>query len=314
MPEPHSRADVQQPGRGSQLGGHRVQPEDLGRAEHQGRIAHRVGRRQQGQPLRPGRQPGQPVHVLVLDAPGQIPGVRQREPAGQFGGGQPPAQFDQGQRVAVGLLDDPVPDVLVERSVRGAGQQAAGRLVVQPAQREFGQPGQVIRCGGRRPGREDQRDRLGQQTAPDESEHLCRGLIEPLDVVHHAQHRLFLGCLGQQAERGQRDQEPVRAVANVQPERDAEPAPLRLRQCAEPAEQRATQLVQAREGQFHLRFDAGAPDHPESRCLANQVPQQSRFAYPRRAAQHQHRALATVHAGDQLIQDFQLAGPADQPG
>ena len=170
------------------------------------------------------------------------------------------------------LLDDPVPDHFVERRVRDAGQQAAGRHVVQPAQREFGQPGQVIRCGGRRADREDQRDRLGQQTAPDEPEHLRRRLIEPLGVIHHAQHRPFPGRPGQQAERGHRDQEPVRAAARVHPERGAEPAPLRFRQRAEPAEQRPTQLMQAREGQFHLRFDAAAPGHPETRCLANQVP------------------------------------------
>jgi len=104
----------------------------------------------------------------------------------------------------------------------------------------------------RGPGRENLRYRLRQQTAPDKAENLSRGLVEPLRVVHDAQQRLLLGGLRHEAERRDRDQEPVRAVSRGEPERDAEPAPLGFGERVKPAKQRSAQLVQPGEGKLHF--------------------------------------------------------------
>ena len=170
------------------------------------------------------------------------------------------------------------------------------------------------RSRGRRPDREHQRYRLRQQAAPDESEDLGRGLVEPLRVVHDAQDRPLLGGLGHEAERRESDHEPVGAISGGEPERDAERATLRLGQQAEPAEHRRTQLVQPGEGEFHLRLDAGHAGHRETGRLGGQLPQQLRLADPRLSPHDQDGTAAPSRVRDELSQDLQLAGPAEQPG
>ena len=48
------------------------------------------------------------------------------------------------------------------------------------------------------------------QPARDEREHLRRGAIEPLLVIHHADQRLLLGHVGEQGQDGQGDEESIR--------------------------------------------------------------------------------------------------------
>ena len=93
-----------------------VQAEDPCRPQDQGRVPDRIGGRQQDQPLSLPGQRTQAVYVLVLDAPGQISRIRKREPAGEFGCTQALVELEQGERIAVCLLDDPGPDALVERT------------------------------------------------------------------------------------------------------------------------------------------------------------------------------------------------------
>ena len=58
MPEAHVRAEPQQVARGGQVHGPGVQAEYPGRPEDQRRVAARIGRREQDQPLDLARQPG----------------------------------------------------------------------------------------------------------------------------------------------------------------------------------------------------------------------------------------------------------------
>ena len=104
------------PGRRGEVHGADVEAEDLGRPQDQGRVPDLIGGRQQDQPLSLPRQRTQAVYVLVLDAPGQISRIGKREPAGEFGCTQALVELEQGERIAVCLLDDPGPDALVERT------------------------------------------------------------------------------------------------------------------------------------------------------------------------------------------------------
>jgi hypothetical protein len=219
--------------------------------------------------------------------------------------------------MAVCLLENPGADALIQRTRDDRRQQRPRRLFVKPAQPEFGQTRQMIQRGiswGRRPGREHQRYPLRQQAAPDESEDLGGGLVQPLRVVHDAQHRLLLGDLRHEAERREGDLEPVGAVSGGEPERDAEPATLRLGQRPEAAEHRRAQLVQPGEGKLHLRLDADHAGHRETRRLRGQLSQQFRLADPRLAPYDQDGAPAAAGFRDEPPQDLQLAGPAEQPG
>jgi hypothetical protein len=136
-------------------------------------------------------------------------------------------------------------------------------LFIQPAQPQFRQTGQVIRFDRWCPRGEKEPYRLREQAAANESEYLGGGPVEPVCIVHDAQQGLLLRRVRQEAERRQGDQKPVGTVARVEPERDAEPAPLGFGERAEPVEQRTAQLVQPGEGELHFRFDADAAGHPE---------------------------------------------------
>ena len=83
------------------------------------------------------------------------------------------------------------------------------------------------------------RDPLGEQPTADESEELCRGLVEPLPVVHDADERLSLGRVCQQAQRRQPDQKPVGRSAHAKPEHGRERLALRDGQPAEVIQHRA---------------------------------------------------------------------------
>ena len=224
MPEPHVRADAQQAGRHGGIDRVRAQAEEPGGPEDERRVPDRIGGGQQDHPLRPGRELAEALDVLVFDPPGQIARVREREPAGQFGRAQALVELEQGERIAAGLLDDPGGHALVEPTRDDRGQQRPRVIVSQPPDFKLRQPGEF---GVWLAYREHQRDRLGQQAAPDETEDLSGGPVEPLRVVHHAQQRPFLRRLRHQAERGEGDHEPVRVVARGQPERDAQRASLR---------------------------------------------------------------------------------------
>ena len=314
MPEARAGPDVQQAGLRGQIDGLDVQAEDLGCAEHQRGVTDRIGGREEDQPLGMVGQVTQAERVLLLEAPGHVTGVRERKPAGQPGGAETLPELEQGEGIPVCLPDDPGPDALVEGAGGDRGQQGPGRWLVQPGESQLGEPHQVIWRGRRGPRREHQRYRLGEQAAPDESKDLGRSLVEPLRVVHHDQQRLFLGHLGQEAERGQGDEEPVGVFSGDEPERHAEPPPLRPGEQSEPVEHRAAQLVQPREGQFHLGLDADPADHPEAGRLTHQVAQQGRLADPRLSPHHQDAAVPVPHAREELPQNLQLAGPAEQPG
>ena len=79
-------------------------------------VADRIGRREQDQPLDLGWQLTKPRCVLIFDAPGQVSRVRKSEPAGEVGGAPASVELEQGQRMAVRLLQNPGADALVERT------------------------------------------------------------------------------------------------------------------------------------------------------------------------------------------------------
>ena len=183
----------------------------------------------------------------------------------------------------------------------------------EPSERQLRQARQLALVA-RLADREHDRHRLRQQPPRDEPEDLRRGGIEPLRVIDEAQQRPLRGDLGQQAERGQRDQEAVRRGAGRRPERDAQGVLLRLRQRAEPVEHRRAQLMQPRERQLHLRLDAGDLRDPEARRLPSAVVQERGLADARLAADDQDRALAAADVLQQPVErlDARWLAPATQ--
>jgi hypothetical protein len=115
--------------------------------------------------------------------------------------------------------------LLADAHIQGRGerrvQQRACILLTQTLDHQLGQ---ALKLDARLARREHQPHGLGLQAARDESKCQRGGAVEPLLIVHHADHRLLLGHLGEQAEDRQRHQESVRRG----PRTHAEGRPQRL--------------------------------------------------------------------------------------
>jgi hypothetical protein len=155
----------------------------------------------------------------------------------------------------VRLGDDLVADPRIQRPGQRRVQQRPRIVFPQPPDHQFRQSRQVT---GGDTGPEHHADRLGPQPARDERQDLRRGAVEPLLVIDDAYQRPFLGHLGQQAQGGQADQEPVRCRARTEAERGPQRVTLRRRQTLQAVQHRRAQMVQHGERQFHLRLDAPA--------------------------------------------------------
>ena len=117
-------------------------------------------------------------------------------------------------------------------------------------------------------------------------------MIEPVCVVDNRQKRPLLGRLGQQAEDRQTHQERIGWKAGAEPKRHGERFLLGHGQSVHEAEERETQLLNRRERQLHLRFDASRPDDPELAPSLDRVLEERGLADPGLAVHDQHAAPA----------------------
>jgi hypothetical protein len=186
-------------------------------------------------------------------------------------------------------------------------------LLGEPSESQRRQARQLALVG-RVAHREHDRHRFRQQPSPDESQDLRRGGIEPLGVIDETEQRPLRGNLGQQAERGQGDQEAVGSGTGSQAQCDAEGGPLRLWKSAAPVEHRRAELMQSRERQLHLGLDAGDARDAKARRLPSAVVQEGRLADARLPAEDQHRALAAADVLQQPVERLTLAGSPHQHG
>ena len=131
-------------------------------------------------------------------------------------------------------------------------------LGIESGQTQFGQG-----CGAKHlrlviADSEQQQDALGLQSACDECQRVGRRTVEPLRIVDDAQHRLCLGDVGEQAQDAERHQESFVAAPRAHTERRFDGGALLLRDIVEVRAYRPQQLLDGREGELRLGFDAGA--------------------------------------------------------
>src|SRR6185369_5331091 len=163
------------------------------------------------------------------------------EAAGELCRGQVPKQLQQLEWDAARLADDLLADAGVQRRVQDRVQQRAGLRVAQLPDDKLRQPDEL---SADVPRPEDQANRLRSEAARNEGENLGRAAVEPLLVVHHAEERLLLRHVGQQAQYGKPDEEAIRGTARGEPERRPKRLALRWRQAVETVEHRGQQLMQ----------------------------------------------------------------------
>ena len=255
MPEPHPDPELDQSGLLGRPARVASDPDALRRAPQQAHVADRFGRRHQQQALGLARKRPNALDEGLLDAAGHGPRVGKAEPACELGRRQPARQLQQRQWVAARLGDDLIAHALVQPPRHGRRQQRACVVVSDPFDDHLRQAGEIVDVGGLAYG-EHHGDPLGQQTTRHEGQRLRGGAIEPLHIIDQAHERFRFGRLGEQGQYRQGDEEAVRGVAVLQPERSAQRLRLRTGQCVESVEHGGAQLVQPGEGELHLRLNA----------------------------------------------------------
>jgi len=201
----------------------------------------------------------------------------------------------------MGFGQDAVPYLAVERPGHGRLQQGRRIVAEQPAHdqvRQAREHGLLVA----RPEGEDHGEGLRPEPAGDELEHLHRGPVQPLHVVHHADERFLLGDHDEQVQDRQAEQKRIRHGARPDAERGAESVPLRGGKLSSSVEERAAQLVQAGVGELHLRLDARRPGDLAPRCLVDEELEESRLADACLAAQHQDATVTGAHLGHEAAQ------------
>ncbi len=228
--------------------------------------------------------------------------VRRRQGAGQL---------EDGQRIAARLRDEAVANAVVEPAREDGREEGVGVLLGEPSEGELRQAHELALVARLAHG-EDDGHGLRQQPSRDEAQDLARDGIEPLGVVDEAQQGPLRRHLGQQAERGQRDEEAVRSSAGGQAQRHAESGLLGLWKRAEVPQHRRAELMQPREGQLHLGLDPGDPGDAEARGLTGAMVQERGLADARLAADDEHRALAAADVLQDPVERVTLAGSPQQ--
>ena len=305
MPEGHALPERKQPVRLRVHGGER-DPESLGCSQQQQRIADRLGRRDQQQTPRVVGERLNPTNEALLDPPCEPLRLDQAEAARQLPCRQAPRELEQRQRITACLSDDPVSHPLIQLEVDRRAQQRAGIPIPHANHLQLGHVQKLL--AGLARGEHD-RNRLRQQATCNKRQGQRRRPIQPLRVIDHTQQRTLLGHLREQTQHRQPDEEPIRGLAASQAEHDLHGLPLRRRKPLQPVEQRPAQLMQAGEGQLHIRLDPHRPHDGRIRRRRDQVFQQRRLADPGLSPQHQRPALTAPDRRDQVIQQRAFASP-----
>ncbi len=218
-------------------------------------------------------------------------------------------QLGEGQGIAARSRDERVAHAAGHVDAGPVGEKAAGRLRVDAADDEIRQVAALESPDVAVPGPEQQRDALVLDPPGHEEERRGRGVVEPVRVVDDREDRLLLGGLGQHAEGGEEDQEPVGIAAGRLAERRPQGVRLGLRHAVGAPHDRAEQPLEGGEGQRRLRLDPlGAEDgHPSG--AGGRVGDQARLAHAGLAADDQ----CTARAGPRGVEQCGDARLLDVP-
>jgi hypothetical protein len=275
------------------------------------RVSGGLDRRREQQLPGRGRQLLDPPCEGLLDPVGDGRHVRQAKSGGQLRRLQAPGQLEQGERVSVGLGDDPVAHPSVEPARDDRGEQLAGVPGGQALDAELGEALELRRRAGLTD-RDENGDGLRVQPARSDCQHLGRRLVEPLGVLDDAQERLLFGDVGQEAENGEAHEKAIRCGARGQPEGGAQRVALGPRQMLEPVEHLPTELMHTGERQLYLGLHAGDARDAEAGRGLDGVVEEGGLADSRLAAEHQHAAPPLVDGPEQPVESAALPAAVAQ--
>ena len=253
----------------------------------------------------------EPADVALLDPSGERtapPGSRTRPPAASRV--SPRGSSSNASGIAARLRDDLVAHPLVEHRRQLRGQQRPRVAVAQAVHLELGEVPELLdpvraprtRSRPARPAGAGPRRRASAPT--------------PGPPTARRRRRTAAGAPRPTSENRLSVASPTRNRSGGSPVRWPNTISSAWRCGAgsfgEPIEQRHAQLMQAGEGQLHLRLDACRAHDGHRRCGRDQVLQQRGLADSGLTAQHQRPALAALDRGDEPVELHALPGSPSQ--
>ncbi|MCP9969447.1 hypothetical protein LUX57_33225 [Actinomadura madurae] len=222
-------------------------------------------------------------------------------------------ELNDRQGIAAGLREDPGPHRFDE--VRCV-------VVEQPGGVGCGEAGQIDDLDARDlerheclAHREQHRDRVGHEAAGREQQRLHGTLVEPLQVVDHAQQRGVLGQIGEQRQGAGGDQEPVGLVPLGQAEGATQCRGLGDGEGVQPIQVRKQELVQAAVRQLGVGLDPCRADHVHAASGfgdRHSVVEKDRFPDSGCAPQPQRAAASVARICQQALNAGLLDVPSHQ--
>ena len=197
MTEPDLPGDADQPvclSRASILV--EIDAQRLGRAPENRHVTDRIRRDQQQHPLRGHLERPHTAQEAFLDPAREPFRIGESEAARELVRTQAVREFEQGQRITVGLGDDPVSHLGVQSTGDHGGQQVAGVGLGEALDDHAGNPRELVQGDA---GGEDQREGIRFGAPGDKGQGLQGFLVDPLCVIDETQERSFSRKIGQQA-------------------------------------------------------------------------------------------------------------------
>ena len=281
-------------------------------AAQEPRIAQPLGRRQQQHRLSTGVQRPYPRREQAGESLADRQGVRERSRAAKLLDRQRGGQLHERQRVAVRRGDDAVGDALVDGSHSSCGQQLVGVGSGQPAQLDPADAFEAdagLRCLAHG---DERRHAFRAEPAAHERQRHRRLVIEPLRVVDEDEDGLRAGCLGDEAQDCEADEEWIEGLVLRRAEYAGECASLRFGESLDAVDEQQHQLVHCRVPEGHLRFDTDDADDTEAGSAVERVLDQRRLPDAGGAGEQQRTGDAAFGVAQQCVDDGALSEATDE--
>ena len=174
-------------------------------------------------------RPGATANAGGLQSLANAPGLGTEKPPASCAGVNPRGNSSKASELPRGSATILVVHLFVEEPRHHRIKQRPRIVVGQTPDHQLRQSTQTPLLAGL-VYHEHHADRIGQQTSGDERDRLLRSFVEPLGVIDDAEQRPLVRFRGQEAQKGQTDEETVRRRSGASAERDAKGVALRLRE------------------------------------------------------------------------------------
>jgi hypothetical protein len=286
-----------------------VDAKGLGGTPHKGRIAGRLGRRDEKQALGGCWELRDPSTETRFDPTRHRQRRRRSETPGKFGRRKATRELEQSEWVTTSFRKDALEHVLVKRIRKGRPKKG---LCVHLAKPEDGKAREITEIRGDGSGTEKECDVFRAQSTSGDGEGLRRLSVKPLRIVNYAQDGMCQRQLGQETDNGKAYEQAVGSRSGNVAERNTKSISMWRRQLFEGCQVRRAELLGGGEGELLLGLVPYRAEHVKTCGEVHGVVQESGLADARLPAQHEGTPMTGARSAQCPIEYLALALSPEQ--